>query len=328
MARKVSPFKTGLFALICLALLAGTIVWLKASLLLQNMTIYATYFNVSVKGLQKDAVVNYRGVPVGRVESVGIAPDGRLIEILIKLQSDFRVDGTIAARLREQGLTGLRYLEIDTAPPEIDELTPKIMFPSKYPILKSYPSEIELLETYLRNLYTKLSSLDLERLTESWTKTSVLFNDILTQLGAESGNSNLKQTISALREASLHLAALTERLSKSASPERVERGVQDLTATLASARKASIQLQKQLESLPPGTLKHLSDQFDQTLNSGDQAFSSIGARINESAGLLNRDLQQLGLMISQLSALVQSIKEHPNRLIFQGKQPPEPLKGR
>jgi ABC-type transporter Mla subunit MlaD len=329
LARTVSPFKIGLFALICLALIAGAAIWLKAAFLFQNTTIYATYFSVSVKGLQKDAVVNYRGVPVGRVYEVGIAPDGRMVEVLMKLGTDFRVDNTIAARLREQGLTGLRYLEIDSAPEDIEQLTPKITFPTKYPFIQSYPSEIELLEIGLRNLYVKLISVDLEGLTSSWKKTSGLFNNLLAQFGAESpGGGDLRATITALKNASQHSEALFERLSKAASKERVDKGVQDLTATLASTRKFSEQLSQQLDTLPPGTLKRLSDQLGETVQSGGTAFSNLGTKINESADLLERDLQQLGAFITQLNSLVQSVKEQPNRLIFPGKQPPEPFKGK
>jgi phospholipid/cholesterol/gamma-HCH transport system substrate-binding protein len=327
-ARKVSPFKIGLFALICLALIVGAIIWLKAAFWFQNTKIYATYFNVSVKGLQKDAVVNYRGVPVGRVASLGIAPDGRLIEVLINLRSDFRVGGNIAARLRDQGLTGLRYLELDSAPEEIDRITPKITFPTKYPIIKSYPSEFELLEIYLNNLYEKFSSLDLEGLTTSWQRTSALFNNVLTQLGGESREGDLKDTIASLKKASQNASVLMERVSRAASRERVDKGMQDFTATLASARKASDRLAQQLDSLPPGTLKRLSDQFGETLESGGHAFSNLGTKINESGGLLERDLQQLSTLISQLNSLVQSIKEQPNRLIFPIKQQQEPFKSK
>jgi phospholipid/cholesterol/gamma-HCH transport system substrate-binding protein len=309
-------------------LIVGAIIWLKAAFWFQNTKIYATYFNVSVKGLQKDAVVNYRGVPVGRVASLGIAPDGRLIEVLINLRSDFRVGGNIAARLRDQGLTGLRYLELDSAPEEIDRITPKITFPTKYPIIKSYPSEFELLEIYLNNLYEKFSSLDLEGLTTSWQRTSALFNNVLTQLGGESREGDLKDTIASLKKASQNASVLMERLSRAASRERVDKGMQDLTATLASARKASDRLAQQLDSLPPGTLKRLSDQFGETLESGGHAFSNLGTKINESGGLLERDLQQLSTLISQLNSLVQSIKEQPNRLIFPIKQQQEPFKSK
>jgi phospholipid/cholesterol/gamma-HCH transport system substrate-binding protein len=328
LARKVSPFKIGLFAVICLGLLAGGIVWLKAANMFHNTTIYATYFNVSVKGLQKDAVVSYRGVPVGRVASLGIAPDGRLIEVLMKLKSDFCVDANIAARLRDQGLTGLRYLEIDTAPKEIEQITPQIAFPTKYPVIKSYPSEFELLETYVNKLYEKISSLDLQGLTNSWKETSALFNNVLIQLGGESPQGDLKDTVASLKKVSRDSAELIDRISSVASRERVNKSMQDFTATLASARKASDRLVQQIDALPAGTLKRLSDRFDETLDTGGHAFSILGTRVDESAGLLDRDLQQLSTLLSHLNSLVQSIKEDPSRLIFQSKQPQEPFKGK
>ncbi|MGA2936764.1 MAG: MlaD family protein [Syntrophobacteraceae bacterium] len=177
---------------------AGVAIWLKSAFWFQDTKIYAAFFNFSVKGLHKDAVVNFRGVPVGRIDDVRIAPDGRLIEVLAKLKADFRVD----------------------------------------------------------------------------------------------------------------------------------KGVKDLTATLASTRKFSDQLSQQLDSLPPGTLKRLSDQFGETLQSGGTAFSNLGTKINESADLLERDLQQLGVLIAQLNSLVHGVKEQPNRLISPGKQPQEPFKSK
>jgi phospholipid/cholesterol/gamma-HCH transport system substrate-binding protein len=315
-----------MFALLCLALTAGAAIWLKAAFLFENTKIYATYFSVSVKGLQKDAVVNYKGVPVGRVYTVDIAPDGRLIEVLMKLRADFRVDNTICAKLHEQGLTGLRYLEIGTAPEDIDQFTPKITFPTQYPYIQSYPSELELLEIGLHNLYDKLISLDLEGLTDSWRHTSGLFNNLLTQLGAQSATQgDLKETITALKKASQHSEALFARLSNAMSKERVNKGMQDLTATLASTRRASDRLRQQLDALPPGTLKRLSDQFGETLQSGGTAFSDLGTKVNDSANLLELDLQQLGALIAQLNSLVQEVREEPNRLIFPGKQPHEPF---
>jgi phospholipid/cholesterol/gamma-HCH transport system substrate-binding protein len=264
---------------------------------------------------------------VGRVYDTGIAPDGRLIEVLMKLEADFRVDNTICAQLHEQGLTGLRYLEIGTAPEDIEQFTPRITFASKYPYIQSYPSELELLETGLHNLYDKLITLDLEGLTNSWRHTSGLFNNLLMQLGAQSGSQgDLKETIASLKKASQHSEALFARLSKAMSEERVDKGMQDLTATLASTRKATDELRQQLDALPPGTLKRLSDQFGETLQSGGTTFSNLGTKVNESANLLERDLQQLGALISQLNSLVQEIKEQPNRLIFPGKQPQEPFK--
>lgn len=329
MARTVSPFKLGLFVLICLALIAGAAFWLKAAFWFQKTRIYVTYFDVSVKGLVQDAPVDYLGVPVGRLYKVRIAPDGRLVEVLMKLRENFRVSKNMCARLHEQGLTGLRYLEIDPAPQDIEQFTPKITFRPKYPYIRSYPSDLDMTEVRLHDLYSKLMAVDLKGLANSWKKTAELLNTLLIQLGAQSPTGgDLRGALTSLRNASQHAEALLETLSTAASRHRIQQGMKDLAATLESARKITYELNRQLSALPPGALRRLSDQFSKTLQSGNAAFSNLGAKVNESAVLLESDLQKLGVLISRLNALVRSIKEEPSRLIFPAKQPEEPFKGR
>jgi phospholipid/cholesterol/gamma-HCH transport system substrate-binding protein len=311
-----------------MALIIGTALWLKAAFWFEQTKTYAAYFNVSVKGLHKDAPVNYLGVPIGRVEKLAIGPDGRLIEVLMKLKARFRVDNSICARLHVQGLTGLSYLEIDSAPKDINRLTPKLTFESKFPVIKSYPSEFDILQLRFHNLYAKFMSLDLRGLTNSWEKTSAFFNDILLQLGARSPNDgDLKATLVSLKHASQNAEALFATLSRAASPEHVNHGVKNLIATLASARQITESLRSQLAALPPGTLGHISDQFDKTLHSGNAAFSNIGSKVDYSALLLDNDLRELNTLIEHLKSFAQSISRQPNSLIFPGKQPGEPFDG-
>ncbi|MDR3557347.1 MAG: MlaD family protein [Syntrophobacteraceae bacterium] len=329
MARTVNTFKIGLFALICLGLIIGTAFWLKAAFWFEKTKTYATYFNVSVKGLQKDSRVDYLGVPIGRVTSLTIGPDGRLIEVLMKLKAGFRVDNSVCAQLHVQGLTGLNSLEIDSAPQDIDRLTPKLDFTSRYPLIRSYPSELDVLQLRLQSIYSKFMSLDLQGLTSSWEKTSGLFNNMLLQLGANSPRGgDLKATLVSLKHASQHAENLFSTLSRAASPERVNKGVKDLSATLASARKITESLRQQLAALPPGTLHHLSDQLDKTLRSGNTAFSGLGNKISDSAGLLDNDLRELGSLIGQLQSFTRTINREPNSLIFPSKQPSEPFGGK
>jgi ABC-type transporter Mla subunit MlaD len=329
LARTVKPLKIGLFALVGLALTVGAVIWLGAAYMFEYTETYATYFNVSIKGLRKDAVVNYKGVPVGRVSDIRIAPDGRLVEVLMKLRPDFKVDNTICAELHEQGFTGLRYLEIGTAPEDVKHFTPKITFRTKYPYIQSYPSEFELLTSGLHNIYEKIISVDLEGLADNWKTTSGLFNNLLVQLGGQSETGgDLKDTISALKNASKDSEVLLARLSKAVSQDRVDKGMKDLSTTLASTREATEKLRKQFDSLPPGTLKRLTDQFGETIQSGGSAVSDLGKSLNASAGLLEQNLQQLGSLIAQLNGLVQNVRQQPNRLIFQNKQTEEPFKSK
>jgi phospholipid/cholesterol/gamma-HCH transport system substrate-binding protein len=326
LSRNANPFRIGLFVLICGALILGAIAWVELAYRFENAKTYACYFDESITGLQQDAVINYRGVPVGRVYKVSIAPDGRLVEVLLKLKPDFRVDQTIAAQLRAQGLTGLSYLEIDKAPENVGQLTPKITFPPQYPLLQTQPSEFKQLKDDLQNLYTKFSEVDLTGLTESWTKTSQLMNNLLGELGADSQDKELKSTLTALRKAAQDTATLMERISKVATEQGLNQGFQDLRSTLAAARQATEILERQLKALPPDTLKHLSQKLGETVQAGSTVLADLNSKVGESNALLEKDLLHLKTLLADLNTLVQSLKEQPNRLIFPGKQQEEPFK--
>ena len=325
MARTVSAFKIGMFALVCGLLIVGAFVWLETLTYFQNTRTYVSYFNESVKGLQKDAIVNYLGVGVGHVTYIGIAPDARLVEVLMSLKSDFQVDRTIAIELQVQGITGLQYLEITKAPENIDQLTPKISFPTKYTILRSYPSDIEQLKLALEDIYQKFSSLDLKGLTDSWTRTAELINNFLVQLGGETETGNFKDMIADLRKTANESATLMQRLSDAASQQGINKGFQDFTATLAATRQASETLAGQLKSLPPDVVGKISTQLGEAVASGNSVFTNLNTKIGDSTALLEQDLQELKVLLIQLNSLVGSLKEQPNRLIFPSKEK-EPFK--
>ena len=47
----------------------------------QKGSVYVTYFDESVQGLQVDSIVKFRGVDIGTVRKIGVAPDQRLVEV-------------------------------------------------------------------------------------------------------------------------------------------------------------------------------------------------------------------------------------------------------
>jgi len=319
--RNVSPFKLGLFILICGSLALGTIIWLGASHYFEDKKTYVTYFSESVKGLQKDAVINYRGVAVGRTAAIQLAPDGRLIEVLMYLDPDFKVDESIAIQLREQGLTGLRYLEIDTAPADLEKLTPKIDFPVKYPLIPSYPSELQQLKSALETIYAKIMDLDLQSLTGNWTQAAQRINTILAQFECAIEPQDWRDTVSAVKQTVEESAKFMSRLTGAASEEGMQEGFQDLSATLAASRQATETLARQLNGLPPDSLARLMKNWEQAVTSGGNLFTSTDQRISESAVLIQQSLQQFQMLLTQLNALAATLKEQPNRLIFPPKAP-------
>jgi phospholipid/cholesterol/gamma-HCH transport system substrate-binding protein len=85
MLKKKNYFMVGFFVLIGITAGIVIIVWLGASQYLQKGKTYATYFDESVQGLQIDSSVKYRGVDIGIVDKIRVAPDYRLIEIIMKI---------------------------------------------------------------------------------------------------------------------------------------------------------------------------------------------------------------------------------------------------
>src|SRR5512137_2817307 len=127
MAKKKHYFIVGLFVLIGLIIGVALIIWLSTSQYLQKGKVYATYFDESVQGLQIDSSVKYRGVDIGIVDKIRVAPDFRHIEIIMKINYEGNLDNTIA-KLKMAGITGIVYVELDHRKAgDIDD-SPKITF--------------------------------------------------------------------------------------------------------------------------------------------------------------------------------------------------------
>jgi len=92
MARKTSKFMIGLFVTFGVLIGMVAVVWLGASKYFEKGKTYVTFFDESVQGLQVDSAVKYRGVEVGRVEAIRVAPDNRLIEVVIKVDMKGRLE--------------------------------------------------------------------------------------------------------------------------------------------------------------------------------------------------------------------------------------------
>lgn len=321
MASKINTFKLGLFILICSLIGLGAVIWLGAAHFFQKTKIYVSYFDASVRGLQRDAVVNYRGVAVGRVGTVGLAPDGRLIEVTMNLNPEFQVDEGLAVQLREQGLTGLRYIEIDTAPENIEQLTPKLTFQPPYPVIPTYPSEIEQLKAALETIYNKLIKLDVEGLAASWTQTAASLNRILEKFEHVVQPEELNAIVSSVKETARYSSDFMERLSSAATRYRIDEGFRDLTASLAATRQASEALAKQFKSMPPNALAEITQEWRETVAGGGELFTNVDRHLGESAAMFQQSLQQFHLLLTQLNGLVQTLKERPSRILLSPDEP-------
>jgi phospholipid/cholesterol/gamma-HCH transport system substrate-binding protein len=165
MASQKTKFVVGLF-LVCgigIALLA--FIWLGMSRYFEKGRFYVTYFNESVQGLDKDSPVKYRGVSVGRVHSIGVAPDSKLVKVVLKIETGMVLDINMVAQLKSVGITGSVFIELDQKKRDEPDRSPPLSFPSEYPIVASKPSELGEILRGIDEILNKIKALDLEGIT-------------------------------------------------------------------------------------------------------------------------------------------------------------------
>lgn len=107
---------------------------------------YDSYVIVSrypVSGLRPESTVFYRGVEIGKVTRIEVAPaDIETIRVLIQVNKGFPVTDHTYARLRVQPLTGLAQIELDNTEGSAMRLTTSPKAPAVIPM---HPSLFEQL---------------------------------------------------------------------------------------------------------------------------------------------------------------------------------------
>ena len=167
MITKANYFKLGLFVIVASGILVVGVIVLSAGLLARDEVLVETYMDESVQGLDAGSPVMRRGVPVGRVEEITFvsrvygatseaARDSNLVMVVMSidrsnlpsgtlsyLRSELRekVRGGLRTQLASQGITGLKYVEIEEVDPKQYPL-PDIGWEPQHPYVPSVPSTL------------------------------------------------------------------------------------------------------------------------------------------------------------------------------------------
>lgn len=122
METRASYTLVGTFVLILMVGMAGFVIWLAKFQSDVKYDDYQIFFAGSVTGLDTDATVRYRGIPVGHVTSIEIAPDDiDKVRVTIQVDSTTPVRTDTVASIEMQGITGVAYIQLvgasESAPP-------------------------------------------------------------------------------------------------------------------------------------------------------------------------------------------------------------------
>jgi phospholipid/cholesterol/gamma-HCH transport system substrate-binding protein len=304
MAKGRSYFLVGLFVIVGVFIGVAAIVWLGASNYFQKGSMYVTYFDESVQGLQVDSIVKYRGVDVGRVREVGIAPDRRLVEVVMKIDAhNFSVSG-VAARLTLAGITGIVYVELDRKKQNESSMSPKGFTPP-YPVIPSAPSDIKQIEATINDVLNNLKQIDFKGISDQIRKTA---NSIDVFVSGE----RTSRIMANLSKASANLVSLSERIdtmmSDGGSVSDVIRGARD---TLREARAVIAQVKGEIDGVKLG----------QTAGKVDRLVEDTSGRVQATMTEVEITAETLRHTADSLEALIDRLNGDPSLLIF--SRPPK-----
>jgi phospholipid/cholesterol/gamma-HCH transport system substrate-binding protein len=158
-------FKLGLFTVLAIAAVVVAAFGLGWHGLKPDRIRYHTYFDESVQGLELGSPVKYRGVLIGNVEAVEIAPDRKHVDVTLALNIDqartlglAAVTPDVRAQLGTQGITGVKFVDIDFFDPKLNP-PPALPFRPAQNYIPARPSLFKGLEDNLESVSQRLPDL-------------------------------------------------------------------------------------------------------------------------------------------------------------------------
>jgi phospholipid/cholesterol/gamma-HCH transport system substrate-binding protein len=318
MARKTSKFMIGLFVTIGILIGMVAVVWLGASKYFEKGQTYVTYFDESVQGLQVDSAVKYRGVEAGRVEKIKVAPDNRLIEVVMKINLKGKLAQEYVAQLKAAGITGIVFVELDRKESDKPDLSPKITFASEYPIISSQPSDIKQLLSGVENVIESLNKIDTQGISDQ-----------------------IKSTLKVLESVVASLNSVVGSVDKALGTGNLEDAIVETKNTLLKVQSFVSEAQKDLQAMNLGqsgtNIERTTARLDQIMNSGEieavlDEVKRAARKMNQLVeGLDKRSLaitnnikgtsENLKRASESLEMLIDRVYASPSDLLF-GEPPP------
>jgi ABC-type transporter Mla subunit MlaD len=306
-ATEAAKLRVGAFVISAAAIGIAALIWLGASRFFADEEPAVTYFAESVQGLDPGAAVKLRGVPAGRVESIGIAPDNELIEVVMNLKPGMaqRIlnDPHVRAQLQLSGITGLRYVEIDRHSGDALQKSPQLRFDPPYPLVPSTPSQFKAIQEALEDIYGKVMSVDLEGISNDMRATLQSADELLRSDRTQRILTNLSEMTDAARKATANVAEMTEGVELAPV-------VRELRQTNAETKQLIVELREGRIGTELRSVLGEADALARTTQTFIVDLQTTVERINRTA--------------ENLEQLTDLLRQQPSRLLFSEPPPPRP----
>ena len=318
MAKKTSRFAIGLFVTIGVSLGVAAVVWLGASKYFEKGALYLTYFDESVQGLQVDSRVKYRGVDVGKVEKIRVAPDQKLVEVLIKVALAGDIEQTIVTQLKAAGITGIVFVELDQRKPGDEVLRPPDGMETSYPVIPSQTSQTKQMLSSVDRIMDRMEKVDLLGISDQIKATSRAVEVFFSGQQMRGLLTNLDLTATGLGRS-------IGRVDRILADGKVDGVFEGVRTTLDETRQGIAET-RQLVSEVGGQIKNL--QIGETTARMNRLLDGLDRRTRVLTADVESTTEEIRLAAENLRLLIDRLRDNPSDLIFSSPRGGETKEGR
>ena len=296
----------GLFVTAGVVIGVAAIVWVGASKYFEDGKLYVTYFDESVQGLQVDSRVKYRGVDIGKVQSIGVAPDRRLVAVIMKIDLDGETRKNVVTQLRAAGITGIVFIELDRRNVEDPILMPTPGMESRYPVIPSQLSQAKQMITSADRIMSRIEQVDLKGISDQIKQTSRAVETFLTGKQMTGILAKLDSTAGSLDQG-------LRRIDRILAEGRVEGVLEEAKQGLQESRKTIADI-RELVAVVRGEVKNLK--ASETADRAGRLLEGIDRRTRGMKTDFERTTDDIRQAAESLKLLLDRLQATPSDLIF------------
>jgi phospholipid/cholesterol/gamma-HCH transport system substrate-binding protein len=244
-------------------------------------------------------------VEIGKVQSIKVAPDYRLIEVVMKISLEGDLQNQTVAALTSAGITGIVFIELDRIKAGELSNSPNMNFKSSYPIIPSRRSGIGRFLADTGIIMQNIKDIDIKGISDQLKNTSKAIEDFV-------GGKRINNIITHLESTSANLDQAMARINKTVAEGKVDQAANETMGILSDARKLIGQAKNEIDALK---LQEKADRTDVLLED-----------INKKAKVITNELQDtsehLRVTSENLQKLSDNLTRNPSELIFSKPAPP------
>ncbi|HEY8073905.1 MAG TPA: MlaD family protein [Labilithrix sp.] len=315
MSAPVNKTKLGLFVVLGFAALVAIAIGLGLDKMQKKTVPYWSYFNESVQGLDVGAPAKFRGVTIGHVAEIGIAPDHKTVEVKCELIVDdiermglvekgrargakarFLVPPDLRAQLGTQGVTGVKYYSIDFFDPKTNP-PPPLSFQPPPEYIPAAPSMMKNLEDTITKAMDRLPEL-----VDATVAIMGRVDRIVAVLEREGITEKASKAIVHADEVLATLDKTLQKIDRQNIPEKTAKTIDDLQGAIGKMNKVLDRVDGEAGLLA-------------TAQKSIASFGEVGRNANGATHDLDDTLKEIRDAAEAIRTLADSLDRDPDMLL-------------